>query len=139
MFYVFAQFFLLAVIAWPLSEYHLSPVGIALIALAGGISIWTLLTNRPGNFNVRPIPKESGKLITHGPYKYIRHPMYSSLFFGGLGVVLCLFVWWKLLAWALLIIALAFKARFEEKALLKHYADYAQYKKTNSAFIPWIW
>ena len=137
--YVFAQFFLLGVIAWPITHYSLSPMGLLLIALAGAISVWTLLTNQPGNFNVRPIPKETGKLITHGPYKYIRHPMYSSLFFGGLGIVLCMFVWWKLLAWGLLIIALAFKASFEERALIKHYTGYAAYKKTNAAFIPWIW
>lgn len=137
--YVFAQFLLLVIIVWPIDHYRLSPYGLLLIGLAGGISVWALLTNRPSNFNVRPIPKESGKLITYGAYKYIRHPMYSSLFFGGLGIVLCQFAYWKLAAWILLIIVLALKANVEERALCKHYSDYIKYKKTNSAFIPWLW
>jgi len=137
--YVFAQFFLLFVIAFPIVNLGFSLIGFALIALAGLISLWTLATNRPGNFNVRPIPKQSGKLITTGPYKYIRHPMYSSLFFGGLGVLLCQFIWWKLIAWVLLIVALTLKAKFEEKSLVAHYSDYAAYRKTNFSFIPFIW
>jgi len=137
--YVVAQFLLLVLIVWPIDHYQFSIVGLLLIALAGAISVWTLLSNRPGNFNVRPIPKKTGKLIMYGPYKYIRHPMYSSLFFGSLGVVLCQFVFWKLAAWGLLIVVLAFKANFEERALSKHYRDYAAYKASNSAFIPWLW
>jgi len=137
--YVFAQFLLLFVIAYPISNLGFSFIGLALIGVAGIISFWTLTINRPGNFNVSPIPKESGKLITTGPYKYIRHPMYSTLFFGALGVLLCQFIWWKLVAWLLLIVALTLKAKFEEKILLIHYSGYAKYKKTNFSFIPFIW
>ncbi|TEW49272.1 methyltransferase family protein [Psychromonas algicola] len=97
------------------------------------------MVNRPGNFNVRPDPKKSGKLIVHGPYRLIRHPMYTSLFFAGLGVLFFQFSIYKLVAWLLLIVVLALKARFEEKALCLHHQDYANYQKTNKAFIPWIW
>ena len=91
MFYVIAQFILLIVIAWPLASLHVSMVGLFLILLSLFIALSALITNRPGNFNVRPHPKETGKLIIHGPYKFIRHPMYSALFFGGLGIIFCQF------------------------------------------------
>jgi protein-S-isoprenylcysteine O-methyltransferase Ste14 len=137
--YVIAQFILLMIIAWPAANLQLSIIGLLLIILSGFIALSALFTNRPGNFNVRPHPKTNASLIVHGPYKLIRHPMYSSLFFGGLGIVFCQFSLWKLGAWLMLIVVLALKARFEEKALCQHYEEYCEYQKSNKAFIPWIW
>ncbi|PKG38950.1 methyltransferase family protein [Psychromonas sp. Urea-02u-13] len=139
MFYVIAQFLLLAVIAWPLASLSFSIVGLFLMVLGALIALSALMANRPGNFNVRPKPKETGALIVHGPYKFIRHPMYSSLIFGSLGFLFCQFSFWKLGAWLLLIVVLVLKARFEEKALCAHYAAYHVYQKSNKALIPWIW
>lgn len=137
--YVFAQFILLIVIAWPLASLKISIVGLLFILFSLFIALSALMTNRPGNFNVRPHPKETGILIVHGPYKFIRHPMYSSLFFGGLGILFCQFSYWKLAAWLLLIVVLALKARIEEKSLCNHYEEYSTYQKSNKAFIPWVW
>ena len=142
MIYVFAQFLLLAIIAWPISSLHLSTFslsGIALIAIALLVAAFALLANRPGNFNVRPIPKDSGELITTGIYHYIRHPMYCSLFFGGLGILFIQFTVWKLVAWVLLIVTLALKARFEESALIERYEGYKNYQKGTKSFIPLVW
>ena len=65
--------------------------------------------------------------------------MYTSLFFAGLGVLFLQFSVCKLVAWLLLLLTLALKARFEESALCLQYKDYADYQKTNKAFIPWVW
>ncbi|MCP5077951.1 MAG: isoprenylcysteine carboxylmethyltransferase family protein [Psychromonas sp.] len=137
--YVVAQFMLLVFIAWPLASFKLSIVGLLVMLLSLLIALSALMANCPGNFNVRPQPKLTGVLIVHGPYKFIRHPMYSSLIFGCLGMLLCQFSYIKLGAWLLLIIVLALKARFEEKALCLHYPQYQSYKKSNKAIIPWIW
>jgi protein-S-isoprenylcysteine O-methyltransferase Ste14 len=139
MIYVIAQFLLLAFLAWPIGTLHFSILGSVLIVSGALVAILALLTNRPGNFNVRPIPKKGGELITTGIYHYIRHPMYCSLFFIGLGVLFCQFSLWKLVAWLLLIITLALKARFEERALVLIYSDYKSYQKTTKAFIPLLW
>lgn len=139
MVYVIAQFILLAAIAWPMGTLSFSSIGFLFVLASMVIALSAFMVNRPGNFNVRPDPKKSGKLIVHGPYRLIRHPMYTSLFFAGLGVLFFQFSIYKLVAWLLLIVVLALKARFEEKALCLHHQDYANYQKTNKAFIPWIW
>jgi protein-S-isoprenylcysteine O-methyltransferase Ste14 len=139
MIYVIAQFLLLVTLAWPIANLHFSIMGLLFIFLGVVIALFALFSNQPGNFNVRPTPKHKGELITTGIYHYIRHPMYSSLFSGGFGAVLCQFSWWKLVAWVLLVITLHFKAQFEERALLLHYYGYKGYKKNNKAFIPFIW
>ena len=139
MIYVFVQFLLLALIAWPIGNLYFSPVGLLFIFIAFIIALLAIKANKPSNFNIRPEPKEAGKLITSGIYGYIRHPMYSSLFVGGLGLVFCQFSYWKIVAWVLLLLTLTLKARFEEKALAAHYPDYKNYQKNSNAFIPFFW
>ena len=36
------------------------------------VGVWALASNRPGNFNIRPVPREGGRLIRSGPYRHIR-------------------------------------------------------------------
>lgn len=59
----------------------------ALLALAAGLALglWAVTADRPGNFNIRPVPRAGGQLIDRGPYRWIRHPMYSALLLAGLG------------------------------------------------------
>jgi len=97
MVYVIVQFILLLIIAWPLPSLTISIIGLLLIFLSLFIALSVLMANRPGNFNVRPHPKEA----VHCPYQFIRHPTYSALFFGGLGALFCQFSDWKLGTWLL--------------------------------------
>ena len=77
------QFGLLLLLAWLASarmaqgsvDAPAMALAIASLALAG----WTFLHTRPGNFNIRPTPKVGGSLVTTGPYRHIRHPMYSAV------------------------------------------------------------
>src|SRR5659263_263910 len=60
------------------------PAGAFLLAGTSVVlAAWTLVYNRPGNFNIRPTPKVHGVLVTTGPYRWIRHPMYTSVLLGG--------------------------------------------------------
>ena len=43
------------------------------------LAVWALAANRPGNFNIRPTPRPGGALVTSGPYRWVRHPMYTSV------------------------------------------------------------
>jgi protein-S-isoprenylcysteine O-methyltransferase Ste14 len=72
---VAAQFALLAWLIWPLTPQAWSLPALALLGCAVVLGLWTLVYNRPGNFNIRPEPKVSGQLVTSGPYQYIRNPM----------------------------------------------------------------
>lgn len=139
MIYVVAQFLLLVVLVWPIVTLHFSFTGATLVFCSLLVAFFALISNRPGNFNVSPIPKSSGQLITTGIYRYIRHPMYCSLFFVGLAILFCQFSLWKLFAWILLLLILTLKSREEERALIVHYPDYKNYQKTSKAFIPLLW
>ncbi len=104
--------------------------------LLGILAIWTM---RIGNFNVAPLAKQGGVLITKGIYKYLRHPMYMAQLLAVAGLVADYFSWFRLAVLLLLTITLLFKLHFEEKQLIPHYAGYELYMKRSWRLIPCIY
>jgi protein-S-isoprenylcysteine O-methyltransferase Ste14 len=79
-------------------------------------------------------------LVTQGAYRFIRHPLYSSLLFFGWGAFLKNPSLWS----GMLVVAasalMAATAKVEEvENLAKFGADYATYKEQSKMFIPFIW
>lgn len=100
--------------------------------------IYTLYFNRIGNFNITPEIRENSKLIKNGAYKYIRHPMYFSVFLMMSGVVLTKINIINIFCYLVLIIVLYLKARKEEKLWSEKLEEYKQYKKHTKMFIPFV-
>jgi len=92
-----------------------------------------------GNFNIRPIVKESGILITAGPYGIIRHPMYLAQVIAVVPLVCESFTYWRLGVLLLLITVLTIKMEYEEKRLVNHFKGYLDYKKNTKKVIPFIY
>ncbi len=112
----------------------------AMLAMLAGIvlGVAAIGINRPGNFNIRPEPKPGAKLATAGPYRLIRHPMYSAVMLCGAGVVFARPGAPALIAWLVLSAVLVLKALREERGLLRIDAAYALYVQRTRRFIPWL-
>ncbi len=118
-----------------------SRLGIAFAALlVAGLAIgaWAISANRPGNFNIRPEPKEGGLLVTAGPYRWIRHPMYLAVL-----VTMAAFVAAgdaaQAVLWLLLAGVLAAKAVREERGLVLAHPGYAAYRERTRAILPFVY
>ena len=113
---------------------------IPLIVSLSGIlfGFYTLLYNRLGNFNVLPELKENAKLITKGPYAYIRHPMYCAVLLMMFGVTLANITLISIVLYDALFVVLFLKAYKEENLWLKKDASYSAYKKQTKMFIPFL-
>lgn len=133
---VAAQFALLGWLIWPLTPPVWSPAAVALLACAGALGLWALAHNRLGNFNIRPEPKASGRLVTSGPYRYMRNPMYSALLLFAAAGVVAYRDSWKILCWLALALVLLAKSVLEERGLREQHAAYAEYAKRVRRFIP---
>ena len=136
---VTAQFALIIAIALHAHPDRLHPVAVVLAVVGCLLGIWTLIFNRPGNFNIRPAVKETAQLIVHGPYRFMRHPMYTSLIALMAG---CALNGWPdaVAAYCLaaLIVVLVLKMDEEEKLLKQRFPEYPVYMQRTARLLPGI-
>jgi protein-S-isoprenylcysteine O-methyltransferase Ste14 len=107
------------------------------IALFLSIGIWAIFVMK-FNFNIAPDVLGDAELVVLGPYKLIRHPMYTSV----LGISLCYvidsFTLFNLMMFVVLTIDLLMKLNYEEKILSVRFSEYNDYKKRTKRIIPYI-
>ncbi len=136
---VVSQFVGLGIALWPWAP-GLPQVWPSLCLLsAGALFVWTLWHNRPGNFRILPEPRVGGHLVVSGPYRWVRHPMYSALMLVALGGVLNSLHSLNVLGMAWMVATLWLKARREERLMRQVHSAYARYEQTVSRFIPGVW
>lgn len=86
-----------------------------------------------------PKPVEHGRLCREGPYRWIRHPIYTGVLLIAAGWA----AWWASGVAALLLplvfIFFALKARAEERWLLAAWPEYRDYAKETKAIIPCVY
>jgi protein-S-isoprenylcysteine O-methyltransferase Ste14 len=104
------------------------------------IGFWTLRENSFAATVVKIQEDRGQTVITTGPYRIVRHPLYTGalLFIGGTSLLLG--SWWGLVAVPVLAALLALRIRIEEKTLrsgLKGYDDYALHVRYR--LIPRVW
>ena len=135
----FACMLVLPVLALPALRQGLIQLATLLL---GGASLalmaWTLLHNRLGNFNIRPLPKSFGTLVTSGPYRWIRHPMYSAVLLGAAALAVMAEPTPGWAVWACLALVLFVKSTFEERWMREQHPAYSDYAAASKRFVPLI-
>lgn len=139
-FLVASQMILIWLLATPLNKFIPQSVTttMGLMVLIGGllIGIWAVLSFNAKNLSVMPEPVQDGTLVQRGPYRYIRHPMYTAVIICGIGALIAHGGMLKALYLLLLVIVLCIKLKREESLLKVAYADYSSYMQRTSALIP---
>ena len=107
--------------------------GLALILLAAGLSLVSLLT-MGRLFGVRPALRG---LVTRGPYKLVRHPVYLGELGACAGLVMGAATTWNLTAVGVLLVAQLVRMRLEERALEREFPEYAAYAAHTPRIVPW--
>ena len=112
--------------------------GLALCALGTALAIWSrhLLGT---NWSITVQLKKDHELITAGPYRRVRHPIYSGLLLLFLGNALMVGDWRGLVAVAIVFASFWFKLRREEQWLSQHFGDaYLAYRQRSKALVPGV-
>jgi len=86
-----------------------------------------------------PVPMDNYKLKTTGMFKYIRHPIYSSVLLSLLGFVIFSQSISGLIFWCIGFIFIGYKTRFEEEQLILKFPEYIAYKSKTKKLIPFIY
>jgi protein-S-isoprenylcysteine O-methyltransferase Ste14 len=117
-----------------------APVGIALQVAAVMLMIWARLTFGLRSFHAGANPTPGG-LVTDGPYRYLRHPIYSAVL---------LFIWTGVLAHgapptaialALAVgatVMTAIRIQAEEQLMLASIPEYAAYAARTRRLVPFV-
>ena len=83
--------------------------------------------------------KVNHELVRRGPYRFVRHPIYSGLLLAAAGTVLALLPTLQGVAFLLLLAAaLKIKSLIEERVLCAQFPEYAQYKREVNSLIPFV-
>ncbi|MEW5881144.1 MAG: methyltransferase [Pseudomonadota bacterium] len=134
----FALIGLLVVTTRPSAGATAVALAVVFATAAAAVGIAALAANRPGNFNIRPEVKDGARLVTHGIYSRVRHPMYASVLLAMLALVALDPRPWRVAAWLALAAVLLAKASREERYLLARFPEYAAYRARTHRLIPGV-
>ena len=115
-------------------------VGVLLILAATAGRVWAVRTlGRWFTTNVRTDSAQT--VIQHGPYRWVRHPSYTSALLGMLGIGLAMGNMAALVCFVVLpFIGFAFRIRVEERALLDQLGEpYERYLQQHRRLVPGVW
>lgn len=135
---VLVQLLCLALIALTGPLFATNPVLLLLEGAAGFLGLWAIWTMGIDNLNVTPDVKQRARLVTNGPYRYIRHPMYSALLAGGLALVLDVFSPVRLSLWLVLFVDLLIKLSYEERLLGRDLEGYSEHMQRTKRLLPFV-
>lgn len=136
---VMLQFLLIGLIFITSPVTHLKPWVIAFMLLGFALGLYAIYTIRIGNFNIAPHVKPNGVMIAHGPYRLIRHPMYTAILLTCWPLVIGHFGYLRLGFAVMLSLVLIVKLHLEEQYLKNAFSAYRDYTLTSKKLIPFIW
>jgi len=111
----------------------------AVLTIAGvAFAIWAraLLA---GNWSSSVTLKRGHELIVEGPYRFVRHPIYTGILVGLVGTALAVGEWRALLGVAIAAGAYWRKLQLEETVMRREFGEaYARYAERTPALIPFV-
>lgn len=99
-----------------------------------------MLTNTYFETAMRIQTDRNHKVITYGPYKYIRHPGYLGMMIWGISTPLILGSQVALAVGLVAVMLLLLRTYWEDQTLMAELQGYAEYaKRTRYRLIPRVW
>lgn len=111
-------------------------LGFGLSAYAAGVMLWATLVL--GRFLVpRAVVFTDHQLVTSGPFRVMRHPVYSGVLALWLGAALGTLNVWLMVLWPVVFLGILAEAKAEERLLERKFGEaYSRYRQSTWRFIP---
>lgn len=111
-----------------------------LAALALGVALYRVGGRALGE-SLTPFtePRAGAPLVTQGPYRYLRHPMYLGQILVAIGAPLLMGARFTLIPALADVLLLGYRMLREEKALARAFPEYPRYATRAKRFLPYIY
>ena len=112
-------------------------IGAALVACGLGTAVWARVT-LGRNWGMPMTEKDEPELVTSGPYRLVRHPIYSGLVLATVGTALAVSLGWLVVA-AVMGVYFGYSAVMEERTLIEQFPEaYPRYRARTKLLIPFL-
>jgi len=118
--------------------FSASPLAISVQVLAFILFVWARITFGRRSYHVVADPTEGG-LVTGGPYRYIRHPIYAAFCLFASAGAATHWSWSAGLCTGLVLGSAVLRIFCEETLVAARYPEYAQYSVTTWRMIPYVY
>jgi protein-S-isoprenylcysteine O-methyltransferase Ste14 len=113
--------------------------GLALTLAGVAFAIWARLTIGR-NWSAMVTVKESHELVRRGPYRIVRHPIYTGILLAMLGSAIAFGRWSGYLGFAIAFVAFKQKSLTEEHFMVEQFGEaYVRYRTEVKALIPGLY
>ena len=114
-------------------------LGLGLFVVGLTIAVIAVVTLR-GSYHSTLVIREDHRLITHGIYRYTRHPVYLGVLIAIIGIPIYNSSLYGLVIMIVLIPIIINRIRMEERLLIEEYGDaYREYQETTSKLVPFVY
>lgn len=115
----------------------LKVVGVIVLVSGLGTAVWArIYLGR--NWGMPMTKKDEPELVTSGPYRFVRHPIYSGLLVAIVGTALATNIFW-LIALVVLGAYFVYSATVEERLMTTEFpAAYSSYRARTKMLIPFV-
>jgi protein-S-isoprenylcysteine O-methyltransferase Ste14 len=113
------------------------PIAIALQLTAVALMIWARVTFGRRSFHAAANPTAGG-LVTTGPYRIIRHPIYTAACLFGWGPIVVHLSLITVALGILLLLGALLRMMCEEQLVKQQYPEYVEYAKVTKRMVPYV-
>ena len=124
-------------LAYTRNLFSISPFVLALQAGAVALITWARVTFGRRSYHVAANPTRGG-LVTTGPYRFIRHPIYTAVCLFIVPGVIAHWSWTAVLLGALVVGSSLLRMLLEERLLITMYPEYRAYAAAHARMIPFV-